>query len=172
MSEKQDNTTYDIADLMKTYGNDVLRTAYSYVKDRDVAEDLFQEVFIKAYYNMDRFRGECSIKTWLIRIAVNVSKDFLKSAYNRHVTPMTDEMSETLAAEDDYEAVDNADRDAMIRKEVMNLPDTYREVVMCVYFEEMSVSEAATALGIAEGTVKSRLFRAREQLKNTLEGRL
>ena len=60
----------------------------------------------------------------------------------------------------------------MIKKVVMGLPDNYREVIICVYYREMSVADTAELLGIAEGTVKSRLARAREQLKNKLEGRL
>lgn len=172
MSENTTASGYDIASLMKEYGNDVLRTAYAYVKDKDAAEDLFQEVFIKAYYNLDKFRGESSIKTWLIRITINVAKDHLKSAYQRRVVPMTEGMEETLEAEDAYEAVDNADRDAQVKRAVMTLPESYREVVMCIYYREMSVAETAALLGVAEGTIKSRLFRAREQLKTMLEGRL
>ena len=172
MAEKNNSGGYDIAALMREYGNDVLRTAYSYVKDRDSAEDLFQEVFIKAYYNMDKFRGDCSIKTWLIRITINVCKDHLKSAYQQKVVPMMEFAEDAIVSENDYEEVENADRNAQIRAAVETLPEGYREVVMSVYFNEMSVAETAAALGIAEGTVKSRLSRAREVLKNKLEGRI
>ena len=81
MNEERNRNDYSIEQLMREHGNAVLRTAYAYVNDRDAAEDLFQEVFIKAYYNMDKFRGDCSIKSWLIRITINVCKDYLKSAY-------------------------------------------------------------------------------------------
>ncbi len=172
MSEETSREEYKIEDLMRQYGNAVLRTAYAYVNDRDAAEDLFQEVFIKAYYNMDKFRGDCSIKSWLVRITINVCKDYLKSAYQQKVVPMMEFEEDAIVSDNDFEEVETADRNEMIRRTVETLPDAYREVVVSVYFNEMSVAETAAALGIAEGTVKSRLSRARDMLKNKLEGRI
>lgn len=163
---------YDIETLMREYGNDVLRTAYSYVKDKFTAEDIFQEVFIKAYKNLESFRDESSVKTWLIRITINAAKDYLKSAYNQKVVPMMEFKEDMLTSEDDFEEIENKDRDAQVRKTVMSLPQQYREVLLCVYFHDMSVAETAKSLDIAEGTVKSRLSRARDMMKNKLEGRL
>ena len=163
---------YSIESLMREYGNDVLRTAYAYVKDNYAAEDIFQETFVKAYKNLEDFREESGVKTWLIRITINTCKDYLKNAYNRRVVPMLEFEEDSLVAEDEYEKVENQDRNDMIKKVVMGLPDNYREVIICVYYREMSVADTAAQLGIAEGTVKSRLARAREQLKNKLEGRL
>lgn len=163
---------YDIETLMREYGNDVLRTAYSYVGDKYAAEDIFQETFIKAFRSLDSFRDESSIKTWLIRITINAAKDYLKSAYNKKVVPMMEFKEDALVSENDFEEVENKDRDAQVRDTVMSLPEAYREVVLCVYYHEMSVAQTAESLGIAEGTVKSRLSRARDMLKNKLEGRL
>ena len=172
MSEETSREEFRIEDLMRQHGNAVLRTAYSYVKDKDAAEDLFQEVFIKAYYNMDKFRGDCSIRSWLIRITINVCKDYLKSAYQQKVVPMMEFEEDAIVSDNDFEEIETADRNEMIRRTVETLPDTYREVVVSVYFNEMSVAETAASLGIAEGTVKSRLSRARDMLKNKLEGRI
>ena len=172
MVEETENTVYDIETLMREYGNDVLKTAYSFVRDREAAKDLFQETFIKANYNLDKFRGESSIKTWLIRITVNVCKDYLKSAYQKKVVPMTQVEEDSLRVEDDYEQIENEDRDEQIRRAVNSLPENYREVVLGVYFREMSVADTSAALGVPEGTIKSRLSRAREVLKSKLEGRL
>lgn len=172
MVTETENTVYDIKTLIREYGNDVLRTAYSFVRDREAAKDLFQETFIKANYNLDKFRGDSSIKTWLIRITVNVCKDYLKSAYQKNVVPMTQVEEDSLRVEDDHEQIENADRDEQIRRAVSSLPENYREVVLCVYFREMSVADTSAALGVPEGTVKSRLARAREVLKSKLEGRL
>jgi len=163
---------YDIETLMREYGNDVLRTAYSYVKDKFAAEDIFQEVFIKVFKNLDTFRDESSIKTWIIRITINTAKDHLKSAYSQKVVPMMEFKEDMLTSEDDFEEVENRDRDRVVKESVMSLPENYREVLLCVYYHEMSVAETAKSLDIAEGTVKSRLSRAREMLKNKLEGRL
>ena len=163
---------YDVETLMRQYGNEVLRTAYSYVKDKYTAEDIFQEVFIKVFKNLENFRDESDIKTWLIRITINTAKDYLKSAYNQKVVPMMEFEENMLTSDDDYEKIENQDRDEQVKKTVMSLPDQYREVLLCVYYHDMSVADTAKALNIAEGTVKSRLSRAREMMKNKLEGRL
>lgn len=159
----------DLESMMRTYGNDVLRTAYMYVKDIHTAEDIFQEVFIKADRNKENFRGESSVKTWLIRITVNACKDYLKSAYNRRVTPLQEFQENALMSENDFDGVERKEIQQEVRKAVMSLPESHRDVVLCVYFQDMTVPEAAKALGLAEGTVKSRLSRAKDKLKQLLE---
>ena len=163
---------YDIETLIREYGNDVLKTAYAYVKDKFTAEDIFQEVFVKVYKNLDSFRDESGIKTWIIRITINTAKDYLKSAYSQKVVPMMEFKEDMITSDNDFEEIENRDRDRVVRETVMALPETYREVLLCVYFHEMSVADTATALDIPDGTVKSRLARAREMLKTKLEGRL
>lgn len=161
--------SYDLETLMRTYGNDVLRMAYSYVKDYDTAEDIFQEVFIKVNANLQEFRGESSVKTWLLRITVNACKDYLKSAYVRRVSAISEEEEATLSVADTTEAVEKEQDGEQIRKALLLLPEKYREVLVCLYFEERSVAECAKVLGISEGTVKSRLSRAREKFRVILE---
>ena len=163
---------YDIETLMRKHGNEVLRTAYSYVKDKFTAEDIFQEVFIKVYKNLENFRDESDIKTWIIRITINTAKDYLKSAYSRKVVPMMEFKEDQMVSDNDFEEIENRDRDEQVKKTVMSLPEQYREVLLCVYYHDMSVADTAKSLGIAEGTVKSRLSRARDMMKNKLEGRL
>ena len=166
------SSAHDIEALIREYGNDVLRTAYMYVKDIHVAEDIFQEVFIKVYKNLSTFVGNSSIKTWIIRITINTCKDYLKSAYNRRVVPMMEYHEETISSESDYNEVEKRDTNHLIKEAVLSLPAKYRDVVMCVYFNDMSIAEAAKVLDIAEGTAKSRLARARQKLKDVLEGRV
>ena len=167
----------DLESMMRTYGNDVLRTAYMYVKDIHTAEDIFQEVFIKADRNKDNFRGESSVKTWLIRITVNACKDYLKSAYNRRVTPLQEfqenamPVGNGMTSESDFDGIERKETQQEVRNAVMSLPESHRAVVLCVYFQGMTVPEAAKALGLAEGTVKSRLSRAKEKLRKLLETR-
>lgn len=164
--------TYDIETLIRQYGNDVLRTAYLYVRDIHTAEDIFQDVFIKVSQKISTFEGNSSIKTWIIRITINTCKDHLKSAWNRRVVPMVDYQEDRIISENDYDDVENKDSWELIRKSVMSLPDKYKDVVLCVYFQDMSISEAAKLLNLAEGTVKSRLSRARQKLKFVLGGRI
>ncbi len=163
-------TAYDIETLIRQYGNDVLRTAYMYVKDVHTAEDIFQDVFIKVNNKLSTFEGNSSIKTWIIRITINTCKDYLKSAWNRKVTPLMEYQEDAIISESDYDEVEKQDTKELIKKSVLSLPEKYREIVLCVYFQEMTIAEAANTLGIAEGTAKSRLSRARARLKDVLEG--
>lgn len=163
---------YDIESLIRQYGNDVLRTAYMYVKDIHTAEDIFQDVFIKVNQKLSTFEGNSSIKTWIIRITINTCKDYLKSAWNRKVVPMMEYQEDAIVSETDYDDVEKQDTKELIKKSVLSLPAKYKDIVLCVYFQEMSITEAANALHIAEGTAKSRLSRARLKLKSILEGRI
>jgi len=164
--------SYDIETLVRQYGNDVLRTAYMYVRDMDTAEDMFQEVFIKVNQKLATFEGNSSIKTWIIRITINTCKDYLKSAWNKRVVPVMELNEDVIVSDTDYNSVENKDTRDLIRKTVLSLPAKYKDIVLCVYFQEMTVTEAAIALNIAEGTAKSRLSRARQKLKSILEGRI
>lgn len=163
---------YEIENLVRQYGNDVLRTAYMYVRDRDTAEDIFQDVFIKVNQKLSSFEGNSSIKTWIIRITINTCKDYIKSAWNKRVVPMMDYQEDMIISETDYDDVEKKDTRELIRKTVLSLPAKYKDIVLCVYFQDMSVTEAAHVLNIAEGTAKSRLSRARQRLKTILEGRI
>ncbi|TAH73834.1 MAG: sigma-70 family RNA polymerase sigma factor [Anaerolineaceae bacterium] len=168
----ESSPAYEIETLIREYGNDVLRTAYMYVKDIHTAEDIFQEVFIKVNQKLSTFEGNSSIKTWIIRITINACKDYLKSAYNRRVVPMMEYQEDAIVSESDYDEVEKQDTNHMIKETVLSLPAKYRDVVLCVYFQEMTIAEAAQTLNIAEGTAKSRLSRARHKLKDMLEGRV
>ncbi|MGN1084441.1 MAG: sigma-70 family RNA polymerase sigma factor [Lachnospiraceae bacterium] len=165
----ENGTIYDLEALMRTYGNDVLRMAYCYVKDYDTAEDIFQEVFIKANAKAESFRGESTVKTWLLRITVNACKDYLKSAYRQRVTMLSEEEEARLPAADMIEEIEQRQDRKRVREALLKLPEKYREVLVCLYFEERSVAETAKLLGLSEGTVKSRLSRARERFRAILE---
>lgn len=169
---EEEQPVYDIETLVREYGNDVLHTAYMYVKDNHLAEDIFQDVFIKVNQKLSTFQGGSSIKTWIIRITINISKDYLKSAWNQKVSPMTEFQENTFASEDNYTAIEQEDENQLIRQTVMKLPDKFKDIVLCVYYHDMSIKEAALLLHIAEGTAKSRLSRAKEKMKICLEGRI
>lgn len=166
-----DNNNYEIEELIKEYGNDVLRTAYLYVKSLSAAEDIFQDVFIKVYKNISKFQGKSSIKTWIIRITINTSKDYIKSSWNKNVIPVEDYHEIIIESNDNYEKIENHDRDEYIINKIKSLPEKYKDVVICVYYKELSLKETAKLLNIPIGTVKSRLSRAKIQLKELFEGR-
>lgn len=161
-----------IQSVMQKYGNDVLRTAYYYVKDYQAAEDIFQEVFLKAFKSFSDFQGKSSEKTWLISITINTCKDFLKSSYRQRVVPMLDFMEDTIHTDDNLDRIDREEERQIVRNALMSLPDPYREILILVYFQEFSVKEAAEIMKIKENTAKSHLKRGREKLKKILERRL
>jgi RNA polymerase sigma-70 factor, ECF subfamily len=162
----------DIEILIKNYGNDVLRTAYMYVKDIHTAEDIFQDVFIKVSQKLNTFKGDSNIKTWIIRITINASKDYLKSAWKRRVIPINEYHENTLTSKNEFKKIEQLEESQLVRDAVMELPGKYKDIIICVYFQDMTVKEAAMCLNLAEGTAKSRLSRARQKLRIRLEGRV
>lgn len=159
-----------IEEMITRYGNDVLRTAYLYVKDINQAEDIFQDVFVKVSQRMDQFEGRSSIKTWLIRITINACKDFLKSAWKQRVSTVEEQVDEPYH-DQSFSEIERKEDQKIIYDAVMELPIKYREVIVCVYYKELTMSETADVLHISEGTVKSRLSRAKSKMKKILEGR-
>lgn len=160
-----------LEDWVQDYGDAVLHLAYLYLKDRGAAEDVFQETFLKAYTHMDGFRGEASARTWLCRIAVNLCRDRLRGSYLRRVVLAGQEFlaSRDPLAPDVSEAVFARTDSAVLMEAVLQLPLAFREVVLLHYWQELTTVEVGAVLGLAEGTVRSRLHRARARLKEILE---
>ncbi len=149
--------------LVSEYQTPLLRTCYMYLKDAQLAEDAVQETFLKAYRTLPSFRGECSEKTWLTKIAMNICRDFLRGAWLRHVDRrVTPEMLPEPAAPADAE-------DGELLAAVMNLPRRHREVILLYYYQEMSTQDIALALGLKRSSVSGRLQRARARLRGLLE---
>lgn len=163
-----------IEQLMNDYGNDVLKIAYLYLKDKHLAEDAFQEVFVKVYKNYNKFKNNSSEKTWIMSITANTCRDILRLSWLKKVRFFKDIGDDSL--KDTHENVDEEIARKMqyekLLKEVMNLPLKYRELVILYYYEELSTMDISAALKIPEGTVRSRLFRARAILKSNLEGEI
>lgn len=162
--------------LIRTYGDEILRLLYLYVKDLDIAKDLFQDTFVKVHLRIKDFRNDSNIKTWITRIAINTAKDYLKSAWNQKVDNLSEYEDETKVDIVDKspqveEMVLAKEKKQQVRQAVMELKEEYKDVVTCVYFLDMSVDDTAKHLSIPPGTVKSRLSRARAALREVLERR-
>jgi len=154
--------------LMDRYGQDIWNYAYFLTKNRAMSDDIAQDVFISAYRNFSGFRQESSVKTWLLRIARNVSFNYRNAAFFRRALLM-DVVSPTQpgrSAEQDY-----LEREATseIWRSVMRLPVKLRETLVLHAKYELSVAEIADLLRIPEGTVKSRLFGARRRMESLLK---
>lgn len=156
--------------LMTRFGTKVLRLAFTYVKDRVKAEDIAQEVFIRCYENIDQFRGEARIETWIYRITVNVCKDYLKSWHVRHVFFGSKREPLTLISDKTLEGtVISRVESQTLAEFVMRLPVKYREVIILFYYEDMAVDAIAELLEQPVGTIKTRLRRARLKLRQFYE---
>lgn len=148
--------------LISEYGDSLLRMCFLYLHDMQLAEDAVQETYIKIYKGYGSFRGECSEKTWVTAIAVNVCRSQLRSSWYSRVFPCC-EFENEPAAEEAY-------FDDTLLKEITALKPKYKEVILLYYYRELTVKEIAYALGLTESAVCVRLNRARKQLKNALEG--
>lgn len=151
--------------MVERYQAVLTRSCCLILHDAALAEDAVQETLIKAYRTMDGFRGDCSEKTWLTHIAVNVCRDMLRSGWFRHVdrrvTPDTlpDASSPFIPA------------DEALTLAIMNLPRKQREAVVLYYYQGLDMPETAAALGCAVSTVSLRLKQARQALRTDLERR-
>ncbi|MDE6064591.1 MAG: sigma-70 family RNA polymerase sigma factor [Lachnospiraceae bacterium] len=157
-------------EIIDKYADMVYRIAVNETGNREDAQDIFQEVFLRLVRYRDRISNEEHLKAWLIRVTINCAKKQKGSFWNRKVTPVeksSQEQSDERTA-DAYEAVENADSPVLLA--VRELPEKYRSVVYLFYYEEMSIAQIGKLLGEKESTVKSRLHRAREILKMRLKG--
>lgn len=162
-----------IHEIMDIYGQSVLQLVYAYVKNKAVAEDLTQEIFVKCYKNLHKYNGKSKLKTWLWSIAINHSKDYLRSWYNRNVVVSEKKVMrvEDEDAGPEEEVIQN-DVDKELVNAIMKLPTKYREVIYLYYYEELNTREMAKVLRINENTIKTRLKRAKVILKEQLGGSL
>jgi len=153
--------------LMSEYGTTVLRTAYFYLGNRHLAEDISQEVFLRAFRNWSSFRGESSVKTWLTTITINACRDKLrlKMSQEQPTDPVLLQYAVLRSVEE--EAMQRLDR-TIILKYIVDLPSNYHEVIYLYYYLEMSTREISEAIAVPEGTIRGRLHRARELLGKSL----
>ena len=148
------------------YKDDVLRACYVLLGDRTLAEDAMQDAFMKVWRAMARYeeRDNCSAKTWIMRIAVNTCRDYRRARWFRRAR--NDVSLDTLPPAS--EPVAEESRELFL--DVMRLPDKFRQAVLLYYYEDMTVDEAARALGVSKATLSRRLKRACELLRCPWEG--
>jgi RNA polymerase sigma-70 factor, ECF subfamily len=158
-------------ELVRTYQSKVFRMAYGFTGNRESADDLAQEIFLKAYLALPRFRFGSSFGTWLYRVAVNHIKDFLRKRSNVKEISL-EAVGETAATEDTAAAMEQEGEDerkrTLVRRELAKLPDKYRMVLTLRDVEGLAYDEIVRALGISPGTLDSRLHRARKMLRKKL----
>ena len=165
--------------LVSIYESAVYNAAFYMTKDREDALDVSQEVFIKLWQSLPSFRGECSIKSYLMKLTKNASLDLLRRRSHRQTESLTleNDKGEEIQLDIPDTSEEANPSDAYLKKEkirkvregIMKLDEEQRQIIVMRDMENMPYSEIAFALGIGEGTVKSRLHRARSALKKILE---
>ena len=146
-------------DAFRQFGDRVFSAAFSATGNKEDADDVVQDTFLK-YWNTDQdFADETHIKAWLLRVAINRSRDLLRSFWHRKKVPWEDYMEALPFAEPE-------DKDLF--EAVMELPRKYRVTIHLHYYEDLSISEIAGILHTTEGAVKSQLSRGRKLLKTKL----
>jgi RNA polymerase sigma-70 factor (ECF subfamily) len=158
--------------LVKKYKTKVFNMAFSFTKDREAADDLAQEIFIKAYYALGKFKFKSGFGTWLYRIAVNHLKDHLrKQKKERHIS-FDDVHHETRLSEDvsdrKEEAREKERRIRFLHQALQSLPQKYRIILTLRDVQGHSYEEIANILNLSPGTVDSRLHRARKMLREKI----
>ncbi|WP_409275977.1 sigma-70 family RNA polymerase sigma factor [Neobacillus sp. SCS-31] len=168
MEQQKFGDTNKFDELVKEYVNDIRKIVYTYVKNHHTMEDITQEVFLSAFNNFASFRGESSIKTWLVKIAINKSKDYLKSWHYRAIQ-ITNWIKEESGNSNTEKTIIDNDRDKELARIIMELPIKYREVIILYYYEELDSIEISNILNLKINTVKTRLIRGRDLVKRRFE---
>lgn len=157
------DTRTALRDLMTTYGDDVWNYAFSLCRNSDMSDDITQEVFLKVYRKLGSFRGESSIKTWLLAITRHTAFDMQRSSFWKRITSSDIFTAAAVQPSAEHEAIERFSINDIWQK-VMELPVKYREVLILYAHYQLSMREMAEILKLSEGTVKSRLFHARARV--------
>ncbi len=158
--------------LVKKYKTKVFNMAFSFTRDREAADDLSQEIFIKAFYALGKFKFKSGFGTWLYRIAVNHIKDHLrKQKKERHISfddvHQESKLSE-LEADRREDAREKERRIRLLHQALQSLPQKQRIILTLRDIQGHSYEEVASILNLSPGTVDSRLHRARKMLREKI----
>jgi len=166
-------------ELVRRYQRPLVAYVYRMVGDYDAALDLTQEVFIKVYGSLARYRSEFKFSTWIYRIAHNAAVDHLRRGNNARLEKLEQESEsgglyeKPLASNQPSPEMlsERAERRAEIEEVVERLPPAYRELIVLRHALDFSYDEIAEVTGLPLGTVKNRIFRAREAMRSELLAR-
>jgi RNA polymerase sigma-70 factor (ECF subfamily) len=162
-----------LRELMRRHNQRLFRTARAILRDDAEAEDAVQEAYLKAIRGIGGFRAEAKLSTWLTRIAANEALERLRKRKRAEVLPL--EADVEMPPQDDAPQPDSPEQLAMraetrriVERRIDALPEAFRTVFVLRMVEEMTVEETAAALAVPEATVRTRLFRARSLLRESL----
>lgn len=159
MKYKNNLTSECIEYLVEEYSDMILRIAIHHVNSRSEGEDIVQGVFLKLIEKCPEFQDKAHEKAWIIRVTINLCKDYFKTPWYRKIIPI----NEALTYCDDFE-------EDITLNYIKKLPANQRNAIYLYYYEELSVEEIAKILSVKNNTVISWLHRGRGNLKTLLKG--
>ncbi len=154
--------------LVETYADTILRVSYTYLRSTQDAEDICQDVLLKALGRAGSFDSAEHERAWIIRVAINAAKDLLRR-HDRQGTVALDDIAEPVAPTPATERELEARAESVLER-VMALPLEYREAIYLHYYEGYSIKQIAAIVHASESAVATRLSRGRSKLRPTLEG--
>lgn len=167
----QEGNEESFSELVRRYQSKVFSMALNFTRDRETADDLSQEIFLKAYLALPKFRFESEFGTWLYRVALNHVRDFLRRK-GRIKEVSLEEIGEISVSE---EAIEKREKEReeerakrLLRASVETLPPKYRIVLTLRDIQGLAYDEISRVLKVSPGTVDSRLHRARKMLRKKL----
>ena len=168
--KKGDKKAYNV--LVLKYQDRLVFSVYKFLKDYELAQDIAQEAFIKAYKSIDKFRGDSQFYTWIYRIAINTAKNVLSTkarASEVYDNDTTDQLlSESATTSENPENILQADQlRSTINNALQSLPEDIRVTLSLREFDGLSYEEIANILNCPIGTVRSRIHKGREMLDKT-----
>lgn len=167
----------DFRELVGRYQQGVFRLIIGFVHDRDEAEDLTQDVFIRAWQSLDKFRGESSFSTWLHRIAINTC---LNHTRKKNANPFMARISSffgpehereleiPLSEENAEEMIIREEQKEWLRKGLDSLPENQRTAIILSKYDDLSQKEIAAIMNLTEGAVEALIQRAKKNLRQKL----
>jgi RNA polymerase sigma-70 factor (ECF subfamily) len=153
--------------IFRVYRNPVFRLAYRFTGNRDDAEDLTQEIFLKVFENIGSFRYESSFATWLYRIAVNTCMNFQRDKKPAESLGVTDDLGSSVSPE---AICERGELQRKIEAEIASLPNPLKIAFLLVVVEGMTYREASEILGLSVDALRMRVSRARQILREKLKG--
>jgi RNA polymerase sigma-70 factor (ECF subfamily) len=169
-------------ELVVTYERRVFALVFRMIGRRDEAEDMAQEVFVQVFKAIDQFRGEAKLSTWIYRIAVNLCKNRLKYLSRRRASSLEDmdEIADRLSGDSAKgvsvagisrpdELIEGMQLERLVKQAIAQVDPDFREVLILRDVEDLSYEEIAAITNLPDGTVKSRIHRARAQLRALVE---
>src|SRR5215471_15149103 len=177
VAQSREGDTRAFGELVRRYESKIFRLAQHITQNREDAEDVLQEAFMKAYEHLDQFKGDSKFYTWIVRIAVNQALMKLRRrktdksvSIDETIDTGEDTVTREIAAwdEDPEQRFSREELGGILDSAVQSLEPLYRSVFVLRDIEELSTEETAEALGLSIPAVKSRLLRARLQLRERL----